>query len=48
MDMGDNRATFIEQIKTQIATLEQAIKGMEEEIIDKQMQVEALKQQIPQ
>ena len=44
--MGDNRASFIEQIKTQIATLEQSIKGMEQDIIEKGRRLEALKAQI--
>jgi len=48
MDMGDNRASFIEQMKVQISTLEQAIVKMEEDIFEKKRQIEALKEQIPQ
>jgi len=46
--MGDNRASFIEQMKVQISTLEQAIVKMEEDIFEKKRQIEALKEQIPQ
>lgn len=48
MDTGDNRASFIEHMKVQILTLEQAIIKMEEEIVEKKRQIEALKEQIAQ
>lgn len=46
MDTGDNRASFIEHIQFQIKTLEEAMERMKIELIEKERQIQALKEQL--